>query len=89
MIFLKRGVLVSPGARCCSDHIYQGHLTAESFDKIVVSQADRLNIDSSGFQEFISDVRTILFSQKKFDFDDPSCLDEEGYQSMVGLKKGN
>ncbi len=80
---------MSPEARCCSEYIYQGHLTIESFNKICVSQADRLSIDSVGFQEFLSDVRTILFSQKKIDFDDPSCLDEEAYRNIVGLKKGN
>jgi hypothetical protein len=89
MIFLKRGIFVSSGARCCSEHIYQEHLTAESLNKICVSQADRLKIDSVGFQEFLEDVRTILFSQKNFDFDNPSCLDEEGYRSVVGLGKGN
>ena len=88
MIFLKRGVFVSTGARCCSDHIYQDHLTVESLGKIVVSQPDRLNMDSIGFQEFLSDVRTIIFSQKNFDFDDPSCLDEDTYRSVVGLSKG-
>jgi hypothetical protein len=89
MIFLKRGIYVSTGARCCSDHIYQDHLTAGSFDKICVSQADRLKMDSVGFQEFLSDVRVILFGQKQFDFNDPSCLDEEAYRNLLGLKRGN
>jgi hypothetical protein len=48
MIFLKRGIYVSTGARCCSDHMYQDRLTAGSFDKICVSQADRLKMDSRG-----------------------------------------
>ena len=88
MIFLKRGIFISTGARCCSEHISQGHLTLESFNKICV-QADRLNINSVGFQEFLDDIRRILFSQKNFDFDDASCLTEEEYQNIVGLKKGN
>ena len=87
MIFLKRGIFVSSGARCCAEHIYQGQLTVESFNKICVSQADCLKIDSVGFREFLEDVRTILFSQRNFDFDNPSCLDEEGYRSVVGLGK--
>ena len=89
MICLKRGIYAATGARCCSDHIYQDHVTAESFDKICVSQADRLEIDSAGFQEFLFDVRTILFDQKRFDFDDPSCLDQEAYGIILGLKRGN
>lgn len=89
MIFLKRGISVSEGARCCSHHIYKDQLTAESFGKICVLKADRLNISSTDFQEFLEDVRIILFKQKSFDFDDASCLDEEGYRSIVGLAKGN
>ena len=89
MIFLKRGIFVSSGARCCSDHTYLEHLTVESFNKIFVSQADCLKTDAAGFQEFLEDVRTILFSRKNFDFDNPSCFDEEGYRSVVGLGKGN
>ena len=87
MIFLKRGIFVPIGARYCYDHISQEHLTAESLNKVCVSQTDSLKIDSVGFQEFLKDVRTILFSQKKFDFDNPLCLDEEGYRSVVGLGK--
>ena len=89
VVFLKRGIYVLSGARCCPDHIYQGHLTIESVHKICVSQANRLKIDSVGFQEFLSDVCKILFGKKKLDFDDPSCLNEEAYRDFVGLRKGN
>lgn len=89
MIFVKRGIFVPEDARCCSHHIYKDQLTVESFGKICVSKADRLNISSADFQEFVEDVRTILFKQKSFDFDDASCLDEEGYRNIVGLDKGN
>ncbi|CAM4970589.1 unnamed protein product [Rotaria socialis] len=33
MIFLKRGVFVSPGSRCWSEHVVKKQLTVESFDK--------------------------------------------------------
>jgi hypothetical protein len=89
MIFLKRGVFIVPGARCCSTHIYKNHLTVESLGKIQVSKPDRFNIDSVGFQTFITDVSTMLINQKTFDFDDPSCLGDEEYRCIVGLSKGN
>jgi hypothetical protein len=54
-----------------------------------VSKPDRFNIDSVAFQEFLSDVRAMLINQKSIDFDDPSCLDEEEYQCIAGLSKGN
>ena len=90
IIFVKRGVSVPEDARCCSHYIYKDQLTVESFRKICVFKADRLNISSTDFQEFVEDVRTMLFKQKSFDlFDDASCLDEEGYRNIVGLGKGN
>lgn len=88
MIFLKRGVYVLQGSRCCSDHLYLGHLTAESFNQIIVSQPDSLDIDSEGLQEFISDVRSILLERKSMDFNDPSCLNDEAYRILFGLRKG-
>ncbi len=88
MIFLKRGVLVAPGSRCCSDHLYKNQLTIESFDHIQVSKADRWEIDATGFQIFVEDVRSILFNQKCFDFDDRTCLKDEGYRNIVGVTKG-
>jgi hypothetical protein len=89
MIFVKRGVFIVPGARCCSNHIYKKHLTVEAFGKIEVSKPDRLDIDSVGFQQFLADVSAMLINQKSFDFDDPSSLDEEEYRCIVGLSKGN
>ncbi|CAF1526038.1 unnamed protein product, partial [Rotaria sordida] len=67
MIFLKCGISVAPGSRCCTSHLCEDELTIKSFDHI--------------------HIRTILFKQKKFDFDDPSCFSDEGYQAIVGLSK--
>ena len=53
-----------------------------------MSKADQWKIDSDEFQMFVADVRAMLFKQKTFDFDDPTCFSDEGYQSIVGLTKG-
>ena len=88
MIFLKCGIIVAPGSRCCTSHLCEDELTIKSFDHIRVSKPDRWKIDSDEFQIFVEDIRIILFKQNKFDFDDSSCFSDEGYQTIVGLSKG-
>ena len=87
-IFLKCGIVVFPGCRCCKDHLCEDGLSLKPFDYIRVSKADQWKIDSDEFQMLVADVRAMLFQQKTFDFDDPTCFSDEGYQSIVGLTKG-
>ncbi|CAF4659356.1 unnamed protein product, partial [Rotaria sp. Silwood2] len=87
MIFLKCGIVVARGSRCCTSHLCEDGLAIKLFDHIRVSKPDRWKIDSDEFQIFVEDIRIILFKQKKFDFDDPSCFSDEGYQAIVGLRK--
>ncbi|CAF4885433.1 unnamed protein product [Rotaria socialis] len=87
MIFLKRGVFVSPGSRCCSEHVVKKQLTVESFDKICISKADCWTLDSFGLQVLLKDIRSTLLQQNSFNFDDPTSLNEEAYKTIVGLTK--
>lgn len=89
MIFLKRGIFVPPGTRCCRDHVVRKQLTVESFNKICVSKADHWTLDAVEFQMLLTDVRSILSYQNGFSFDDPSSMNEEAYKSIVGLTRGN
>ncbi|CAF2876276.1 unnamed protein product, partial [Rotaria sp. Silwood2] len=86
-IFLKCGVLAVPGSRCCRDHLCNDGVTFKSLSSIRISKADQWKIDSNEFQMFVEDVRAILFKQKTFDFDDETCFNDEGFQSIVGLTK--
>ena len=88
MIFLKRGVFIPPGCRCCSDHIVGKQMTIESFGQICVSHADHWTLDSVGFQELLADVCSLLHCPKSFDFDDSTSLNEDAYKTVVGLTKG-
>ena len=36
MIFILRGILVSPGSRCYSDHLYRGQLYRECYVRSVL-----------------------------------------------------
>ena len=64
MIFLKCGVIVAPGSRCCTSHLCEDELTIKPFDHIRVSKPGRWKIDSDEFQMFVEDIRIISFKQK-------------------------
>ncbi|CAF4665156.1 unnamed protein product, partial [Rotaria socialis] len=87
MIFLKRGVFVSSGSRCCSEHVVKKQLTVESFDKICITRTDCWTLDSFGLQVLLTDTRSMLLQQNSFNFDDPTSLNEEAYKTIVGLTK--
>ena len=88
IIFLKCGILVVPGSRCCRDRLCDDGVNFKSLDRIRISKADQWKIDSNEFQMFVEAVRAILFKQKTFDFDDETCFNDEVFQSTVGLTKG-
>ena len=88
MIFIRRGILISAGTRCCSDHLYKGQLSYESLWQINGSISDRLILNSNEVQGLIEDFRSSIQASKGFDFDDPMCLSDECYFNITGLKKG-
>ena len=89
LIFLKRGVFIPPGSRCCPDHLVAKQLTIKSFGQVRASKPDRLTVDSVGFQVLLDDMRSILHCQKSFNFDDPASMNDEAYKTVVGLSKGS
>lgn len=88
MVFIRRGILVSAGSRCCSDHLYKGQLSYEGLWQINGSISDHLALNSSEVQGLMEDFRSSIQASKSFDFDDPSCLSDECYFNITGLKKG-
>ena len=88
IVFLKCYVLVVPGSRCCIDHLCNEEVTFKSLNSIRKSKTDQWKIDSNAFQMFVEDVRVILFKQKTFDFDEKTCFNDEGFQTIVELAKG-
>ena len=38
MIFLRRGIWVPKGVRCCSNHLYKGHLLYEAQQSVKQSK---------------------------------------------------
>ena len=89
MVFVKRGMLVPVGNRCCSVHLYNGHLSYEATQEINASITDVMCLDSNAVALLVDDCCKTAREMKTFDFDDPSSLDNEAYYNITGLKKGN
>ena len=87
MIFILRGILVSPGSRCCSDHLYRGQLYREGLWQMAGSIPERLSLGSDDVQGLIEKFRSSIQALKDFNFDDPTCLSDECYFNITGLKK--
>ena len=88
MIFIRRGILVSTGSRCCCDHLYKGQLSHEGLWQINGSISDYLVLNSNEVQGLMEDFRSSIQASKSFDFDDPTCLSNECYFNITGLEKG-
>ena len=89
MIFILRGILVSPGSHCCSNHLYRGHLYREGLWQMAGSISERLSLGSDDVQDPIEKFRSSIQALKNFNFDDLTCLSDECHFNITGLKKGN
>jgi len=89
LVFLKRGILIPNGSRCCPEHLYKQQLTYDSLGLICANQTDQLICDANHIQEMLNDCRLILKNQKTFDFDDPYSLNDKDYYNITGLYKSN
>lgn len=87
-MFIKRGIFVQAGARCCGDHLSNGQLSYEAIDKIVPHGSERVFFNSNEIQQIITDFRVLIQNHRALNFDDPSSLDDTAYYNITGLLKG-
>jgi len=88
VVFVKRGIVVPPGSRCCRHHLYNIHLTYDALQQIMPAKIDMVSFDAGGIVELVTDCCTTIQNVKTFDFDDPTSLDEESYYNMTSLHRG-
>ena len=88
MIFLRRGIWVPKGVRCCSNHLYKGHLLYEAQQSVKQSKADDILLNTDDVVELINDFRLALKHAGSSDFDDPGALDNETYKTITRLDQG-
>lgn len=84
---MKRGIYVSPGARCCRDHFYQGTLSYEAFYQIAPFTSEFVSFNSEQIQQIFIDFRALLQQQRILDFDNNTSLNDEAYYNITGLRK--
>ena len=87
MIFVKRGIVVPAGSRCCSYHLYDNHLTYDALQQITHTKMDMVSFDANGVAELITDCCATIRNIRTLDFDDPTSLDDESYYNMTGLER--
>ena len=87
MIFVRRGILVPSGSRCCKHHVYNNHLSYDAFQEIKATCVDKITIDIDGVVNVMKECCTTIQSMNTFAFDDPTSLDEESYYNITGLQQ--
>ena len=79
MVFIKRGIFVLPGTRCCNEHLYKKQLSYEALNQISVSECGCILVNSDQLNQMLVSFRLAIQNQKIFDFDDPTCMDDTAY----------
>ena len=87
-IFLRRGIWVPKGVRCCSNHLYKGHLLYEAQQSVKQSKADDILLNTDDVVKLTDDFRLALKRAGSFDCDNPGALDNETYKTITGLDQG-
>ena len=88
MIFLRRGIWVPKGERCCSNHLYRGHLLYEAQQSVKQSKTDDILLNTDDVLKLIDDFRLALKHAGSFDFNDSGARDNETYKTITGLDQG-
>ncbi len=88
LVFVKRRIWSSDGARCCQDHLYKRQLSFDCLNGILADKTDHLVCDAQHIQQILDDFQLVLDDKKTFDFDAPHSLDNEDYYNITGLQKG-
>lgn len=88
MIFVRLGTLIPVGNRCCSSHLYNGHLSYEAMQMIDGNMVDVIRLDSTAVLNLLTECCDTIRTMKTFNFDDPASLDSKAYYNLTGLAKG-
>ncbi|XP_021351029.1 uncharacterized protein LOC110454009 isoform X2 [Mizuhopecten yessoensis] len=85
-LFLRKGILVPFGARCCGHHIEEGLLQNEACENIAI-KSDLSSLNRTDLLSLISNIRDVANAQqsKRIDFDSPHALSDEDFITLTGL----
>lgn len=87
-VFLKKGIFITPGARCCEEHMDNKQLTYDALQRITGSISSSETWNSKEINQCFFRLRSAINSLRVFDFDDPCYMHDYDYLTMTGLSKG-
>lgn len=90
-LFLKRGIIVPYGSRCCGIHIENdGHFTIDAAESIV-TRNELSSFNRTDIKDLLESIRETANknSQKRIDFDSPDGLSNEDCFILTGLNHDN
>ena len=84
--FIETGVYVEPKSRCCRSHLECSYLTRDALQCLSHIKTSN-EFSKTGITELISNIRSLMKSANKLNFDVPSLLSDEKYFDLTGLTK--
>ncbi|XP_062598202.1 uncharacterized protein LOC134259614 [Saccostrea cucullata] len=89
-LFMHTGVLLTEGSRCCSRHVSDRHLTAETVNSGVSSKTrNHTTFNNEEVCHLLESVRQLAKRKDstRIDFDNDSSLTDEDYRNLTGLTR--
>lgn len=84
-VFVRKEIVIPPGARCCAGHLVSGKLSDDAVQKIKTNDGVLLNRTS--VLTIIQSLREMAFEHPHLDFDDISSMDDEDYKVLTGFSR--
>lgn len=85
-VFVRKEIVIPPGARCFAGHLVSGKLSDDALQKIKTNDGVLLNRTS--VLTIIQSRREMAFEHPRLDFDDESSMDDEDYKVLTGFSRG-
>ena len=64
MVFVKRGIVLPSGTRCCRRHLYNNHLTYDALREITPAKVGTISFDANSVIELVTDCYTFIQNMK-------------------------
>lgn len=74
-VFIRKEIIIPPGAKCCTGHLVSGKLSDDAVQKIITNDSVLLNRTS--VQTIIHSLREMSFEHPRLDFDHESSMDDK------------
>ncbi|XP_062616715.1 uncharacterized protein LOC134278416 [Saccostrea cucullata] len=86
--FIRKGIVVPAGVRCCPVHIDADHFTQDALEKIT-PLSEEVALSRTSIKDLLENSRNFVIDRTKhrLDFDHRQALSDEDYVTLTGLSK--